>query len=613
MFRKRAGARGDSFLYALGRMNISSALASVLFLSALTAPVFGGTNGFVVPFFRGTANSQAGYWETFTVPVGAPGNQADRPGATTSAVFTQSDSNAFLTGSGNIYNLNGVSVFALTDSTPFTLGTVVLQSRTLGAELDHGSVVLTFTNGSGQQSLASLSQVELNRGSQPGLGATVSSLWQWDVSGLNVNSYSISFRAAAASLSFDSLTLDTASEFVRLFTQPLSVNNTAPAIERWMYPHNAAPCDRTAGSTFGAFGDAAGVDTRHAQHLLGWDTASLTPTNRGPSHYLVSRCRLTLTINRGNLFAHDPTQDDFRTYFETNNPSYSPDADTGRPIELFGVGFRNGYDASSFDQCAAFGTSGLAQRNAYAAAWSTNGVLVDVSNNVGKTNEAFAPFEVAPFAIGQTTNATPGQLVPAGAKITFDLNLNDPFVLAYVQNGLNSGRLRFMLSSLHTTGGQFGAPSYPDFATHFNAAVLTPTRLEVEGTVVGTGDVDADGLPDDWELFYLNTLTHSGSADPDGDITSNLTEYRVGTDPLNAASSLRILAIAQQASGGPTLHFSHSANRRYTVEFTENFVTWTALTNSPVFDLSAGIVNWNDDAPDASKRFYRVRGDLMIP
>ena len=259
---------------------------------------------------------------------------------------------------------------------------------------------------------------------------------------------------------------------------------------------------------FGSFGDDTGVDTRHAQHLVGWDTASLIPTNRSPANYLVRRCRLTLTVNRGNLFAYDPTRDSWRTYFETNHPAYLADSDAGRPVELFGAGFRNGFDAATFDQCALFGTNVTGQRNAYAAGWSTNGSLVDVSNNVGKTNEAFPRFEVMPFAVGQTTNAPPGELVPAGAKVTFDLNLNDAFVLAYVQSGLNSGRLRFMVTSLHTSAGQFGTPGYPDFATRFNEAVATPTRLELDGVVVSNGDMDSDGLPDDWELFSLSSLTH---------------------------------------------------------------------------------------------------------
>lgn len=580
-------------------------------VASLAPAVRAGTNGFFVPFFRGSSNSEAGYWETFTVAVGAPGNLPDKPVATTGAVLTQSDTNAFLTGSGNIYNLSGLSSFTVADTTPFTLGTVVLQTRTLGAELNYGSVLLNYTNESGAHALPPLSRVELDRGSVPGLGNTVSSLWQWDVSGLNVSNYFLSFSAAGPSLSFDSMTLDTWEQFVPLFTQPFNVNSTAPVIERWVYPFNAAPCDRTAGSTFGTLASDSGVDSRHAQQLIGWDTAAWIPTNQTPARYLVRRCRVTLTINRGDLFVYDPTQDDYRTYFETNHPAFLPDADAGRPMELFGAGFRNGFDAASFDQCALFGSNAPGQRNAFAVGWSTNGALVDVGNNVGKTNEAFPRFEVAPFAIGQTTNVAPGQLLPAGAKITFDLNLNDPFVLAYVQNALSTGRLRLMATSLHTTGGQFGAPSYPDFVTHFNEAVIDPTRLEMEGVVMSPGDVDADGLPDDWEMFYLTALTFGAASDPDGDGAANPAEFRAGTNPLNAASLLR-LSLARNETG-TTLRFPHAAGRQYALEFTENFQEWNTLTNSPVFDLPAGVAEWTDYAPSASQRYYRARATSPLP
>jgi len=181
-------------------------------LALAASTVHAGTNGFVVPAFRGSPNSESGYWETFTTPVGAPGNPA-RAGATTDAVLEQSNASAFLTGSGNIYNLDGTSAFTLTDSTPFTLGSVVLQTRTLGTELDYANVSLSYTDGTGLHTLSPLARIELDRGTQPGLGETVSSLWQWDLTGLNVNSYSLNFAASGPSTSFDSMTLDTWNQF----------------------------------------------------------------------------------------------------------------------------------------------------------------------------------------------------------------------------------------------------------------------------------------------------------------------------------------------------------------------------------------------------------------
>ena len=387
-----------------------------------------------------------------------------------------------------------------------------------------------------------------------------------------------------------------------LRAQPFIVNDVNPAIERWMYPNNTDPCDRVAGSTFAVLGDASGVDTRFAQHLVGWDTAASIPTNQAPARYLIRHCKLTFTINRGNLFAYDPTPDDYRTYFPTNNPARLPDTDTGTPMELFGTGYRNGYETNGFSQCAPFGSSAPGQRNAYASGWSTNGTLVDVSNNVGKTNALLLPFPAWPFAMGQTTNVAPGQPVPAGAKITFDLNLADPFVVTYLQRALNHGQVRFTLSSLHISGGQFSQPNYPDFVTHFNDAAVNPTRLELEATLVRTLDTDNDGLPDDWEMFYFGNLDQGANDDSDGDGVSNLNEDRAGTDPTQATSAFYLAVTNTTALRWPNL-----PSRQFAVQFSADLTNWQTVTNAAIIYPSPGIATWTDSNPSASNRFYRVR------
>jgi hypothetical protein len=185
-------------------------------LVAITALIGGiahaSTNNFVVPSFRGSLNSEAGYWESFTVPFGAPGNAPDMPGATTGAILTQTLSpSALITGTGNLYDPAAITGFMLSDSTPLALGTVVLQARTLGSELDYGGVRLNYTDGAGSHSLEPITRFELDRGTI--LGASVSSLWQWDLRDLNVTDYTLTFAGAGPSLSFDSMTLDAWNQF----------------------------------------------------------------------------------------------------------------------------------------------------------------------------------------------------------------------------------------------------------------------------------------------------------------------------------------------------------------------------------------------------------------
>jgi len=50
-------------------------------------------------------------------------------------------------------------------------------------------------------------------------------------------------------------------------------------------------------------------------------------------------------------------------------------------------------------------------------------------------------------------------------------------------------------------------------------------------------DVDADGLPDSWEMTYFGNLSQIPGADPDGDGDTNVAEFVNGSAPNNKASS----------------------------------------------------------------------------
>jgi Tol biopolymer transport system component len=60
---------------------------------------------------------------------------------------------------------------------------------------------------------------------------------------------------------------------------------------------------------------------------------------------------------------------------------------------------------------------------------------------------------------------------------------------------------------------------------------------------LSSGDVDGDGMDDDWELSYFNTLTFRGDDDVDGDGANNLAEFRAGTDPTNEGSVFQVLTL----------------------------------------------------------------------
>lgn len=387
---------------------------------------------------------------------------------------------------------------------------------------------------------------------------------------------------------------------------PFHLEFSTPTMDRWMYPFNLTPGTRPAAPVFGTFGDEFGVDTRHGQFLLGWDTADLVPTNQPAARYVVTEVRLALTTLRDLSFLNDSTLDAFETYLDTNHPAYVPDADPGRPVELFGAGFRNGFTVETFEETSPFGSESPGERNAFAAGFNEHGELVDVGNNLGKTNELFPSFPSRPFGIGVIDSVSPGEPVPAGSKVTFSLQLDDPMVRGYVQEALRTGRLRLMATWLGESEGLGGGPNYPDFAT-MNNLVFDPPLLEIEGVLIGEDDTDEDGLPDDWERLYFSDLSQTGEDDFDGDGQSNRDEFEFGTHPANAASLVGLQTLRQEADGRVQLEFVADAPGPFVIEISEDLLHWREATGEFRFpEITTGRWHSSEPAPNPAA-FYRIR------
>ena len=193
-----------------------AALAVATAVTSVVSPAQAGTNGFVVPFFRGEAGSVVAGWEKFTVATdNGVGNSPDLPGSNASARLIQHDPNAFVTSTGNIYNMAAKSSFDVNFSSLAPVGLVVFQARTFGNELDYNSVKLTFGATDLTATRSELDRQLVGDPGTPGSGAYVSSKWEWDLSGKDISAFKISFGAAAESVSFDSATLD-----VRMVPEP---------------------------------------------------------------------------------------------------------------------------------------------------------------------------------------------------------------------------------------------------------------------------------------------------------------------------------------------------------------------------------------------------------
>lgn len=158
------------------------------------------------------------------------------------------------------------------------------------------------------------------------------------------------------------------------------------------------------------------------------------------------------TVAVDNQFQYDPTFICPALRAPAHRPPHPADADAGKPVEVFGVGYRNGWTAQTFGETTSFGGVPLFPRRSCPATASTpifdsNGVATDVSRQVRQ------PFDVTPMATGTIASVTPGDWVPVGSEVVFNLNVCQPTTQAYLRKNLADGQVRLMVSSLFPAQG----------------------------------------------------------------------------------------------------------------------------------------------------------------
>lgn len=295
---------------------------------------------------------------------------------------------------------------------------------------------------------------------------------------------------------------------------------TEPAADRWMYPANSTPGTRPQASTFSALPDDEETDNRFGQFLIKFDTAAAgVPAGLGVENYDISNISLTATISQDRLFLYDSTQDSWITY---GSPAL-PDEDAGRPLELHGTGFRNGFTPVDFQENSFFRGGDPPERNAYPLGFDENSAPRDVTNNVSED------FDSLPWAVGQIDGLSPGDEVPVDSVVRFQPDLSQPGVSQYIREGLNQGFIWFTLSSLHPAiqqGGEFVAYYTKDDPVHQlfgdSAPTLSVTYSLPPGSAsppvftsfghdsLGTVTLDFMGLPDFTYILQASTnLTES--------------------------------------------------------------------------------------------------------
>lgn len=275
-----------------------------------------------------------------------------------------------------------------------------------------------------------------------------------------------------------------------------------PAGDKHMYPfiHDMPPADqRDYASVFGAYGALDNIpnydfDDRDAQFFLDFDTTNLIPSGEGILNYQIASLEVWIVVQNNSAFTLDTSLDPLASFQNIAN-----DTDPGRPIEIYGVGYRGGFSRETFNQDSPFSNvAGYKNvRNAYAIDFDSNGNPRDVTNNVEEAYQpnpwavATAPGSVDFNGAFVSSPVSPGSLVPEGTVLRFLINLDDPKIRTYVQSGFHAGRLHLMVSSLYNATQQGSdIPKFytkeSDFHDPANGVFLAP-RLYANVTLASAG------------------------------------------------------------------------------------------------------------------------------
>jgi hypothetical protein len=268
-----------------------------------------------------------------------------------------------------------------------------------------------------------------------------------------------------------------------------TVTFSGPSLDRWSYPFAGNGAEEEA-RLFSALG-TPDFDERDSQFIVAFDTtadgSSAIPAGLGAGNYQIQSVKLTATVSSlVGTPTYDGSHDAYTTYLPVDATEYVADADAGRPIELFGAGFRGGYSRfgfeptdgapPAFEENNAFGFGPPTGRYVHPVAFDGAGNPLNASNNIDYLNGGAAAFEANPFAVGVTPLAD-GAALAVGTEFTFDVNVTDPYILSYLQDGLDDGQLGFVLSTLALSD------SFPRLYTkEFQGGF--PVSLEIEYSAV---------------------------------------------------------------------------------------------------------------------------------
>jgi prepilin-type N-terminal cleavage/methylation domain-containing protein/prepilin-type processing-associated H-X9-DG protein len=348
-----------------------------------------------------------------------------------------------------------------------------------------------------------------------------------------------------------------------------------PDLDTWFH-QSGNGFDNSDPSTFTNYGVGSGFSqSRSGTVLVGFDTSEEVD-QVAPARYDVHSIKVTAMIASLNGPLYDPT-------FDTLAAIDGGSDDPGKPFELFGVGFANGYERLGFGVNADFSGPEFEEEeplwpevqlleqthNVYPLGDDGTGTLGNVFNSPGGEGvftcttcdpdtdppelvEVTKPaWDTAPWAIGTVTGVAPGASIARFKEVTFQVNLGLPGVMEYFQQSLSIGQVGLFLSSMHEVSGHGPAEEiFPRFFSKDHALVgvgtASPVSLEIDFDVLPggmPGDYDGSGSVDaadytKWKADYGTTVAEPGTgADGNGDGVVDAVDYTLWRNHYSGSGS----------------------------------------------------------------------------
>jgi len=242
------------------------------------------------------------------------------------------------------------------------------------------------------------------------------------------------------------------------------------------------------------------------------------------------------------------------------------------------------------------------------------GQNVLVSRAVGKTtagNDTSGAVVVSPDGRFIAFESWASDLVEGDANALKDVFLYDRFLdrltLVSHKSNSNASGNSISVNPYFSADGSFVL--FSSLASDLVSADLNEAPdiyLSAVEATDSTIDSDGDGLPDSWERAQFSTLQFGATDDFDNDGFSNGAEFRAGTNPLDAQSSLSLRRIEMQADGSRVVVWNAVSGRHYLLEFKASIDSgaWTSVGSEVV---AAGSEASVVDAAAGAQGYYRIR------